>query len=126
MVFKGIFIRYFHHLHSKCYPQSHLYPTAILPNPPTPASRVWHDPDITSLKYLQFYIIKPNTIFYFFLIFLLLGIFLIYISNAIPKVPQTPPLSYPTTPTFWPCCSPVLRHIKFDLSNGPLFAMMAN
>jgi hypothetical protein len=38
----------------------------------------------------------------FFKIFLL-GIFLIYISNAIPKVPHTPsPLPYPPTPTFWP------------------------
>jgi hypothetical protein len=45
----------------------------------------------------------------------LLGIFLIYISNAIPKVPHThsPPLPYPPTPPFWPWHSPVLGHIKF-------------
>ena len=36
---------------------------------------------------------------FFFKIFLL-GIFLIYISNAIPKVPHTiPPFPYPPTPT---------------------------
>jgi hypothetical protein len=33
------FIRYFLHLHFKCYPQSLLYPPpALLPNPPSPAS----------------------------------------------------------------------------------------
>jgi hypothetical protein len=33
------FIRYFLHLHFKCYPESPLYPPpAPLPNPPTPAS----------------------------------------------------------------------------------------
>jgi hypothetical protein len=39
----------------------------------------------------------------------LLGIWLIYISNAIPKVPHThpPPLPYPPTPPFWPWRSPV-------------------
>jgi hypothetical protein len=36
-----------------------------------------------------------------FLKLFLLGIFFIYISNAIPKVPHTlpPPLPYPPTPT---------------------------
>jgi hypothetical protein len=50
----------------------------------------------------------------FSLIFLL-GIFLIYISNAISKVPHTlpSPLPYPPTPTFWPWHFPVLGHIKF-------------
>jgi hypothetical protein len=50
-----------------------------------------------------------------FLFLFLLGIFLIYISNAIPKVPHTlpPQLPYPPTPTFWPWHSPVLGHIKF-------------
>ena len=47
--------------------------------------------------------------------FLKLGIYFIYISNAIPKVPHTfpYPLPQPPTPTSWPCRSPVLRHIKF-------------
>jgi hypothetical protein len=40
-----------------------------------------------------------------------LSIYFIYISNAIPKVPHT--LPHPLTPTSWPWCSPVLRHIKF-------------
>jgi hypothetical protein len=46
--------------------------------------------------------------------FLKLGIYFIYISNAIPKVTHTltHPLSLPPTPTSWPWCSPVLRHIK--------------
>jgi hypothetical protein len=49
----------------------------------------------------------------------LLGIFFIYISNAIPKVPHAPPLlPYPTTPTSWPWGSPVLRHIKFVIPRG--------
>jgi hypothetical protein len=49
-----------------------------------------------------------------FLKFFLLGIYFIYISNAIPKVPHTfsHPLPYPPTPTSWPWRSPVLRHIK--------------
>ena len=46
-----------------------------------------------------------------FLLLFLLGIYFIYISNAIPKVPH--PLPHPATPTSWPCRSPVLRHIKF-------------
>jgi hypothetical protein len=54
---------------------------------------------------------------------ILLGIFLIYNSNAIPIVPHTlpPPLPYPPTPTFWPWCSPVLRHIKFAWPKGLSF-----
>jgi hypothetical protein len=42
-----IFIRYFLHLHFKCYPESPLYPPhrhALLPNPSTPASWPWHSP----------------------------------------------------------------------------------
>ena len=48
---------------------------------------------------------------------ILLGIFLIYISNDIPKVPHTltPTLPYSPTPTFWPWHSPVLGHIKFAI-----------
>ena len=41
----SFFIRYFLHLHFKCYPQSPLYTTpAVLPDPPTPASWLWHSP----------------------------------------------------------------------------------
>ena len=48
-------------------------------------------------------------------LFLKLGIYFIYISNAIPKVP------HPPTPTSWPCRSPVLRHIKFARPMGLSF-----
>jgi hypothetical protein len=59
-------------------------------------------------------------LFYCFIV--LLGIFFIYISNAIPKVSHTlPPLPYPPTPTFWPWRSPVLGHIKFACPMGLSF-----
>jgi hypothetical protein len=58
---------------------------------------------------------------FFFYHFLKLGIFFIYISNAIPKVPHPPPLPYPPTPTSWPWSSPVLRHIKFARPMGLSF-----
>jgi hypothetical protein len=46
--------------------------------------------------------------------FLKLGIYFIYISNAIPKIPQMLPHPFPPpTPTSWPWHSPVLRHINF-------------
>ena len=48
------------------------------------------------------------------LFFFKLGIFLVYIFNAIPKVPHTHP---PTAP-FWPWGSPVLGHIKFASPMG--------
>jgi hypothetical protein len=60
----------------------------------------------------------------------LLGIYFIYISNAILKVPYTLPLPllpYPPTPTSWPWCSPVLGHTyKVCKTKGPLCPMMAN
>jgi hypothetical protein len=54
---------------------------------------------------------------------ILLGIYFIYISNVIPKVPNTlpRPLPYPPTPTSWPWLSPVLRHIKFAQPMGLSF-----
>jgi hypothetical protein len=59
----------------------------------------------------------------FVLLFFLLGIYFIYISNAIPKVPNTLPhlLPHPPTPTSWPWRSPVLRHIKFARPMGLSF-----
>jgi hypothetical protein len=62
--------------------------------------------------------------FFFLFIFpFLLGIYLIYISNAIPKVPHTHPplLPYPPTPPFWSWRSPVLGHIKFACPMGLSF-----
>ena len=61
--------------------------------------------------------------FLFFKFFFQLGIYFIYISNAIPKVPHTLPHSfpYPPTPTSWPWQSPVLGHIKFAVPMGLSF-----
>jgi hypothetical protein len=62
---------------------------------------------------LNLFFYQSHIIFFLIYIFLL-GIFLVYIFNAIPKVPHTqPPIPYPPTPPFWPWCSPVLGHIKF-------------
>jgi hypothetical protein len=68
-----------------------------------------------------FYILGNMWFFFFF--HFLLGIFLIYISNAIPKAPHTQPpqLPYPPTPPFWPWRSPVLGHIKFACPMGLSF-----
>jgi hypothetical protein len=45
IIYSLFFIRYFLHLHFKCYPESPLYPPpSLLPNPPTPASWPWHSP----------------------------------------------------------------------------------
>jgi hypothetical protein len=61
------------------------------------------------------------------LFYFLLGIYFIYISNAIPKFPHTLPypLPHPPTPTSWPWRSPVLRQIKFARPMG-LFPLMAD
>jgi hypothetical protein len=63
---------------------------------------------------------QPWLLFFFFF---LLGIYFIYIYNAIPKVPNMfpHPLPHPPPPTFWPCRSPVLRHIKFARLMGLSF-----
>jgi hypothetical protein len=45
-------------------------------------------------------------------------IFFIYTSNAIPKVPYTPPPRPCPTPSSWPWRSPVLGHIKFARPRG--------
>jgi hypothetical protein len=58
-------------------------------------------------------------LFLFFLNFLL-GIFLIYISNAIPKVSQPLPPHSPTHPL------PCTETSKVCKSNGPLFPLMAD
>jgi hypothetical protein len=58
-----------------------------------------------------------------FFFFFKLGIYFIYISNAIPKVPHTlpHPLPYPPTPTSSPWSSLVLRQIKFARPMGLSF-----
>ena len=59
-------------------------------------------------------------------LFFKLGIFLFYISNAIPKVPHTSPTPLPTHSHFlaleFPCTGPY----KFCKTKGPLFPMMAD
>jgi hypothetical protein len=58
----------------------------------------------------------------FFLI-ILLGIFFIYISNAIPKVPPTP---LPTHSHFLALAFPRTGAYKVYMTNGPLFPVMAD
>jgi hypothetical protein len=61
-----------------------------------------------------------STFILFFSIFLL-GIFLIYISNANPKVPHTlPPTPLPTHSHFLALAFPCTGAYKVCLSNGPL------
>jgi hypothetical protein len=63
---------------------------------------------------------------YLFLKFLLC-IFLIYISNAIPKVPHThPPNPLPTHSPFLALEFPCTGAYKVCKSNGSLFPVMAN
>jgi hypothetical protein len=64
---------------------------------------------------------------FLFLIFLL-GIFLIYISNAIPTVPYIPPCPapLPTLSYFLALVFPCTEAYKVCTTNGPLFPMMAN
>jgi hypothetical protein len=50
--FFQFFIRYFLHLHFKCYLESPLYPPPILlPDPPTPTSWPWHSPVLGNIKF---------------------------------------------------------------------------
>jgi hypothetical protein len=58
--------------------------------------------------------------------FLFLGIFLIYIFNAIPKVPHSlPPTPLPTHSHFLTLAFPCTGAYKVCKSNGPLFPVMA-
>jgi hypothetical protein len=48
------FIRYFLHLHFKCYRQRPLYPPpSLFPNPPTPASQPWHSPVLGHMIFIK-------------------------------------------------------------------------
>ena len=54
-------IRYFLHLHFKCYPESPLYsPPAILPNTPTPASWPLHSPVLGHIIFARPKTSPPN------------------------------------------------------------------
>jgi hypothetical protein len=61
--------------------------------------------------------------------FLLLGIYFIYISNAIPKVPHTLPHPFPHPPTHSHLLALTFHGTEADkvcTTNGPLFPLMAN
>jgi hypothetical protein len=52
--FFQFFIRYFLHLHFKCYPKSPLYPSpTLLPYPPTPTSWPWCSPILEHIKFAR-------------------------------------------------------------------------
>jgi hypothetical protein len=54
LLFFSFFIRYFLHLHFKCYLISSLYPPlAMLPYPPTPISWPWHSPVLEHIKFAR-------------------------------------------------------------------------
>jgi hypothetical protein len=54
LCFFFFFIRYFLHLHFKCYPKSPLYlPPALHPNLLTPTSWSWHSPVLEHLKFTR-------------------------------------------------------------------------
>jgi hypothetical protein len=66
-------------------------------------------------------------ILFYFLYFFKLGIFLVYISNAIPKVPHThPPNPLPTHSPFLALAFPCTGAYKVCKSKGPLFPVMAD
>jgi hypothetical protein len=51
---KKNFIRYFLHLHFKCYPKKPLDPPpALLPYPPIPTSWPWHSPVLGHIKFAR-------------------------------------------------------------------------
>jgi hypothetical protein len=65
--------------------------------------------------------------FIYLFIFYLLGIFFIYISNAIPKVPHTPPPTPLSTYShFLTLVLPCTEAYKVCKTKGPLFPMMAD
>jgi hypothetical protein len=72
---------------------------------------------------LPYYVSSSSSVLTFLFCLIFLGIFFIYIFNAIPKVPPYPPPQLPPlpTPTSWPWHSPILRHIKFARPIGLSF-----
>ena len=68
----------------------------------------------------------PSYTFLSFFKYFLLGIFLIYISNAIPEVPDTLlPTPLLTHSHFLALAFPCTGAYKVCVSNGPLFPVMA-
>jgi hypothetical protein len=78
-------------------------------------------------KNTKFLLVQKFNIFVVFLKIFLLGIFLVYIFNAIPKVPHIhPPNPLPTHSPFLALAFPCTGASKVGKSNGPLFAVMAD
>jgi hypothetical protein len=54
LFFFNYFIRYFLHLHFKCYPERPLYPpSTLLPYLPTPTSWPWHSPVLGHIEFAR-------------------------------------------------------------------------
>jgi hypothetical protein len=88
-----------------------------------------HFSSFISVHYVEqefFFFLFFQHIFFSFLIFLL-GIFIIYISKAIPKVPHTlPPTPLTTHSHLLALAFPCPGAYKICMTNGPLFPEMAN
>jgi hypothetical protein len=82
----------------------------------------------TSSSFFKFFYVFIFVFYFFpFLKYFLLGIFLIYISNAIPKVPHTlPPTPLPTHSHILALVFPCTGAYKVCKSNGPLLPVMAD
>jgi hypothetical protein len=81
----------------------------------------------SSQTHCCFFFFLPFPSFIYFFKTFLLGILFIYISNAIPKVPQTlPPIPLPTHSHFLTLAFPCTEAYKVCKTNGPLFPMMAD
>jgi hypothetical protein len=79
-----------------------------------------------SVPVLSYVLGKHSTVLFVFFYdwIFLLGIFLVYIFNAIPKVPHTqPPNPLPTHSPFLALAFPCTGAYKVCKSNGPLFAV---
>jgi hypothetical protein len=107
----NFFIRYFLHLHFKCYPQSPLYPPpALLPYLPTPTSWPWQSPVLGHFMGLAFF---PHCFIF--------PCFLLFKSNSLHKHFRVPfslhrnlPSIHVTNTFFW---------LKVQLFNSALFKM---
>jgi hypothetical protein len=83
--------------------------------------------EVGSILFMTLFINKVLVWFMFFFNLFLLGIFLIYIFNAIPKVPHThPPNPLLTHSPFLALGFPCTGAYKVCKSNGPLFPWMAD
>jgi hypothetical protein len=75
---------------------------------------------------LQAYTYRKNAVYIVNKSFFKLGIFLFYISNAIPKVPHTPPTPLSTHSRFLALAFSCIGVYKVCNTKGPLFPVMAD